>query len=552
MIDPITVGQQIMSNPAIQEAAVKGLATVFGKVVGEKGIKLLADGGSLLLDGSGQLTKAARDFLFPVFRRYVTNYNDRHGVLKVLGMGRSVSLDSVYTQVNFRPETILFYQSIDDEEKVFRQRELRDEQKRLGLDMARENQYLMVLGGPGTGKSTFLRKVGLEALKQDKGGYKIDCIPVLLELRKFNQQAKVDLVKEIAFEFQNCGLPEYQDCVETLLEKGKLLILLDGLDEVPSERLPQITTSIRNLLDLYTRNRFIASCRIAAYRNFDNFQRFTDVVIADFDDNQVEAFIDKWFESHSQPEWGKQCWEKLNGGEHQATKELTRTPLLLTLICILFRKRGEFPNKRATVYNEALWTLLSEWDASREIVRSSPYEGMDTKCKEILLAEVAYDNFVEDNLFFQELEITLEIERILGEMLEEKLISGRDVLRAIEEQHGVLVSRGDNIYSFSHLTLQEFLTAKHIVYNDIDIQGLVNQHLCDARWREVFLILAGLKKADSLIQMMAEKIDSLIDSPKLKDLLVWVEWVSNPASGEIKSVGTSASYPHKSIASFNT
>jgi predicted NACHT family NTPase len=87
--------------------------------------------------------------------------------------------------------------------------------------------------------------------------------------------------------------------------------------------------------------------------------------------------------------------------------------LLLTLICILFKKRGEFPNKRATVYNEALWTLLSEWDASKEIVRSAPYEGMDTKCKEILLAEIAYDNFVADRLFFQQGEITLEIEQMI-------------------------------------------------------------------------------------------------------------------------------------------
>ncbi|MGK7956138.1 MAG: NACHT domain-containing NTPase [Crocosphaera sp.] len=540
MIDPIPMTQEIIANPAIQEATVKSLATVFAKGVGETGIKLLGKGGSSLINTGGQLTEAARNLLFPVFRKYVINYNNRHGLLKVLRMRQSVSLDSVYTQVNFRPETILYYQSIDDEEEVFRQRELQDKEKRLGLDMARENQYLMVLGGPGTGKSTFLRKLGLEALKGDKGQYKIDCIPVLLELRKFNQKAEVNLVEKIAEEFKNCGLPEYESCVQQLLEKGKLLILLDGLDEVPTERLPQITTSIRNLLDCYDKNRFITSCRIAAYRNFDDFQRFTDVVVADFDDQQVEAFITKWFESHSQPEWGKQCWEKLNGGEHQATKELTRTPLLLTLICILFRQRGEFPNKRATVYNDALCALLSEWDASKELVRSSPYEGMDTKCKEILLAEIAYNNFVEDNLFFQELEITQEIEDILKEMLEERLINGRDVLRAIEGQHGVLVSRGDSIYSFSHLTLQEFLTAKHILDNDIDIKQLVNKHLCDTRWREVFLILAGLKRADSLLHTMADAINSLMDSPKLNDLLVWVQRISNPTSGEIKPVGKRA------------
>ncbi len=531
-----------MIDPAILEAAAKGLAMVFGKTAGETGIKLLGGAGSNLLDGAGNLTKAARELLFPISRKYVANYTERHGTLKVLGMGAPVSLDSVYTKVNFQADTIRGYQSLEDLEKVFREREKKEQEKQPGLEVANQKQYLMVLGNPGSGKTTFLRKVGLEALKGRRNGeYRHICIPVLLELRKF-RSGKIDLIKAIASEFQNCGLPEYQECTEELLKKGRLLILLDGLDEVASDRLNQMTTQIRDLLDRYSDNRFIASCRIAAYRNFDNFRRFTDVAIADFDDRQIKTFITKWFESHSQPEWGQQCWEKLNNRDHEATKELTRTPLLLTLICILFKKRGEFPNKRATVYNEALWTLLSEWDASKEIVRSAPYQGMDTKCKEIMLAEIAHDNFVVDNLFFQQSEITQQIESILGKMLpDEKFIDGRAVLRAIEEQHGVLISRSDDIYSFSHLTLQEFLTAKHIVDNNIDLEELINQHLYDSRWREVFLILVGLRRADNLLLAMEKKvINSLVNTPKLKNLLVWIEQITDTSPGYFKPVSKRA------------
>jgi hypothetical protein len=539
----IPIAQELIGkiDPSILEAATKGLATAIGKVVGEAGIKLLGGTGDQLLDRAGNLTKAAQDLLFSISQKYIANYTERHGTLKVLGMGKPVSLDSVYTKVNFQADLISGYQSLDAQEQVFRQREKQDREKRPGLEVANQEQYLMVLGNPGTGKTTFLRKVGLEALKgKGNGEYQHTCIPVLLELRKF-RSGKINLVQAIASEFQNCGLPEYQKCTEELLSKGRLLILLDGLDEVPSDRLSEMTTQIRDLLDRYSKNRFIASCRIAAYRNFHSFQRFTDVAIADFDDEQIETFIGKWFESHSQPEWGQQCWEKLNSGEHNATKELTRTPLLLTLICILFKKRGEFPNKRATVYNEALWTLLSEWDASKEIVRSAPYEGMDTKCKEILLAEIAYNNFVADRLFFQQGEITQEIEQILREMLADaKFIDGRAVLRAIEEQHGVLVSRADDVYSFSHLTLQEFLTAKHIVDNSIDIEQLVTNHLCDRRWREVFLILAGLRRADKLLLTMEQKINSLINTPKLQDLLAWVEQVTDSSAGDFQPVGKRA------------
>jgi predicted NACHT family NTPase len=122
-------------------------------------------------------------------------------------------------------------------------------------------------------------------LKQGQGEYQHTCIPVFLELRKYrwDRATGINLQEKIAEEFQYCGLPEYQDCTERLLEQGKLLILFDGLDEVPTELLGQMTEAIKNLVDRYSKNRFIASCRIAAYRSFQNFSRFTDVAIANFD-----------------------------------------------------------------------------------------------------------------------------------------------------------------------------------------------------------------------------------------------------------------------------
>ncbi len=289
---------------------------------------------------------------------------------------------------------------------------------------------------------------------------------------------------------------------------------------------------------LYSNNRFIASCRIAAYRSFQNFSRFTDVAIANFDEQQIRCFIENWFKSHDRSEWGAECQVRLNSDDHKATRELAQTPLLLTLICILFLKRGEFPTKRATLYEEAVWTLLAEWDASKDIVRQQPYKGLDTKCKEIMLAEIAYSNFTSNNLFLQQGEITQQIETILLEILtDEQRIDGREVLRAVEEQHGLLVNRYDDIYSFSHLTIQEFLTAKHIIDNQLDISEIVQKHLFNKRWREVFLLLAGLRKADSLLLEIECQIQTCAATPKLQKLLEWVKKVSNPSSGKIQAIG---------------
>jgi NACHT domain len=529
----------LSQDPAITDAAIKGFVMSIGKVVGEAVLKQLGKGSDKVLDEAGNINREITDFLFPIVREYIKNYADRHGTFNVLGMGKPVSLESVYTQVNFHSEIIKTYDSVDAQETAFRDRSSRNDDRRAGMEVANIHQYLMVLGGPGMGKTTFLRKIGLETLKQAQGQYSHSCIPVFLELRKFRwkESDNINLEVKIAEEFQHCGLPEYQVSTQKLLDEGRLLILFDGLDEVPTELLGQMTTAIKNLVDRYSKNRFIASCRIAAYRNSDNLSRFTSVAIADFDEKQIQCFINNWFKSHNRLEWGQECWLRLSSDDHKATREIAKTPLLLTLICILFLKQGEFPTKRATLYDRAVSTLLSEWDASKEITRHQPYKGLDLKCKEVMLAEIAYTNFTKNNLFFQQGEISNQIEEILIEMLtEEKRINGRDVLRAIEEQHGILVNRYDDIYSFSHLTLQEFLTAKHIFENNLDLTELVVKNLYNRSWREVFLLLAGLRKADNLLIAMERQIQIRTTTAKLKELLVWVEKFTNPIEGTIKHV----------------
>jgi NACHT domain len=531
----------LYTNPDITKAAITGIVTSLGKVFGESGLKLLGQGRDKFLDTAGDLTQQGKELLAPIARKYIENYTDRHGQLKVLGMGKPVSLESIYTQVNFDPEFIQTFQTLDTHEKAFRTRDWSKKDCRPGMKVANDTPYMTVLGGPGMGKSTFLRKVGLEALKQGQGEYQHICIPVFLELRKYrwDKATGINLQSKIAEEFEHCGLPEYQECTERLLEQGKLLVLFDGLDEVPTELLGQMTGAIKDLVDKYGKNRFIVSCRVAAYRSFQNFSRFTDVAIANFDEPQIQCFIKNWFKSHDQPELGEECKKRLNSDDHKATRELAQTPLLLTLICILFLKRGEFPTKQSTLYAEAVWTLLAEWDASKEIVRQQPYKGLDTKCKKMMLAEIAYSNFTSNNLFFQQGEITQQIEKILGEM-DEKRVDGRDVLRAVEEQHGLLVNRYDDIYSFSHLTIQEFLTAKHIIDNSIDISMIVKQHLCDERWREVFLLLAGLPKADSLLLAIDQEAINYMATPKLQKLLGWVEEVIDPRPGDIQPISKRA------------
>ena len=123
----------------------------------------------------------------------------------------------------------------------------------------------MLLGGPGVGKSTFLRKVGLEALKGKNGNFEHECIPVFLELKRFTED-QIDIEALITKEFEICGYPYPEHLTNAALKSGKLLILFDGLDEVPRAHVQNVILKIGDFVDQYSQNRFVASCRKAAYR----------------------------------------------------------------------------------------------------------------------------------------------------------------------------------------------------------------------------------------------------------------------------------------------
>ncbi len=107
-----------------------------------------------------------------VRKKVKTYYEKCYGTLKFLGMYEHIKLESVYTPVSLENYAIRSFEPIDQLEKSFRegnsgrfQSQYKDKQE--GITVAKNQQYLMVLGEAGTGKSTFLRKVGLEALKKE-------------------------------------------------------------------------------------------------------------------------------------------------------------------------------------------------------------------------------------------------------------------------------------------------------------------------------------------------------------------------------------------------
>lgn len=475
--------------------------------------------------------------------QYDKNYRDRHGQLKVfcVGMREPIPLDDVYVTVQFLEDgSALKYESLEDVERAFREDSerfspLSSDERQDGTRVANDKRYLMVLGGPGVGKSTFLRKIGLEALKGKKGKFKHKCIPVFLELKRFTENM-IDIEALITKEFEVCGYPDPDQMVKEALKSGKLLILFDGLDEVPTANVDNVIGKIGDFVDKYNQNRFIASCRIAAYTG--GFTRFTEVEMADFNNSQIKVYIKNWFASTSdryrrqldeEMKTAERCWKALSQEEHQATKELARNPLLLTLLCMVYDNSQNFPRNRADLYEKALNIFLEEWAAEKRISRDpSVSQYLDISDEKRMLSEIAAKNFEEDRLFFRKNELIDLIKEFgAGNANTPPTFDASKVLDTILIDQGLFVERGGGFYSFSHLTFQEYLTANYIVGDIQSISGLVEGHLHDERWREVFLLTAGrMREADSLLLKMASEAAESINTDGLKALFRWAKRIT--------------------------
>jgi predicted NACHT family NTPase len=161
--------------------------------------------------------------------------------------------------------------------------------------------------------------------------------------------------------------------------------------------------------------------------------------------------------------------------------------------------RADFPSKRSKLYEQGLDILLRRWAEAKGIQRDEVYRDLDVEHKKELLSQVAAITFERGDYFFEQDKIQRYIAdylRTLPNAITDRATLQRDsevVLKSIEAQHGLLVERARGIYSFSHLTFQEYFTAKYFVESS-DSQALENlsSHITEKRWREVFLLTAEM------------------------------------------------------------
>lgn len=478
----------------------------------------------------------------------------RCGTMQVLDMTQRLGLNDIYVSVNIL-ETITGRRQLEIADLLrsckppdfnrFGLAKITLE-RMPGLTAVETYSKIMVLGKPGVGKTTFLKYLALQCILDDFLNNKV---PLFITLKNYAEaEEQPSLLIYINQLLQSYDVTNEQ--VLDLLKHGKVIILLDGLDEVKQEHSRHVLKEIQDFCQQFNSNQFVITCRIAG-REY-SFEQFIEVEVADFDIDQITSFATKWFASVDSVKANKFI-QKLK--ENEPLQELATNPLLLTLLCLVFEESADFPSNRSQLYKEGLDLLLRKWDASQNIERSQVYKNLSVHHKQDLLSQIALKTFERCEYFFRQKQIEQHIADYIRNLpgvnndLGELQIDSKAVLKSIESQHGLLVERAQFIYSFSHLTFQEYFTARQIV-GISDPQALETalkklvRSINEKRWREVFLLSVGmLRNADYLLQLMKKKTDQLVAQDEyLQAFLNWANEKSCAVTVPYKPVAVRTFY----------
>lgn len=355
------------------------------------------------------------------------------------------------------------------------------------LDLLNDGQqiykYTVILGHPGSGKSTLTQFKALEWARAKSIILSSKELPLLIELRNYIENQEKSPCSFLEYLHKGTGVSggtlNQRDLAEWL-KNHQTVVMFDGLDEVLDDAVREnVVTDIINFTTDYPKVRVLVTSRIVGYeqqgQRFRN-ANFREFMLQDLDIEQIKNFVTQWHKLafEDRPDEGNQKRDRLLGSieNSSAFRELAGNPLLLTMMAILNRFE-ELPRDRATLYERASELLLQRWDGSKKLQDRSPLpplvnKYLDYTRKQEMLRLVAHKmqygaDTLKANLVIskEDLDETLT-EYLHGQVSEPALIA--NVLREdLTARSFILCFLGGNSYGFVHRTFLEYFCGWHFV-----------------------------------------------------------------------------------------
>ncbi|WP_427136583.1 NACHT domain-containing protein [Pseudarthrobacter sp. S9] len=322
---------------------------------------------------------------------------------------------------------------------------------------------VVVLGDPGVGKTTLLGHMVAEIASDEDGAM----VPILVTCRNFSPDSAFEMDKWVTRDFRvvrslNIG----GGVIKDILATGQAVVLFDGIDEVidPGRR-SQLVSEIEAFVRRYPLCPVLATARRVGYERIALKENFRVFGLREFTDDQVSEYASLWFLKRNAPEVTRRFL--MNS---ESIKDIRSNPLMLSLLCDVYRARGYLPRNRFEVYGNCAELLFTRWDSMRDI--ETPPDHMRYGAR--LFEELAW-------LFHSSQNARSGVEerqlvRLLAEFfrrnagvdVSESSSRARRFLEFCADRAWLLSAqyrndRGERIFSFTHRTFLEYYAAQAIV-----------------------------------------------------------------------------------------
>ena len=339
----------------------------------------------------------------------------------------------------------------------------------------------VLLGNPGGGKSTLSLRLCYDLAKQYEGRIVAgrELTPVLVILREYGAEKKSRGLSIIQF-LEGKANSAYQvasppGAFEYLLVAGRALVIFDGLDELTDTSYKQeISADIESFCNLYPDVSVLVTSREVGYQEAPlDTQTFELFRLADFDDKQIKEYVTKWFSADPELTPGEQTQKvKAFLKESAVVSDLRANPLMLALMCSIYRGEGYIPRNRPDVYEKCALMLFERWDKGRGINIDLPFEAHVHSTMKHLAYWIYSDTELQTGVTESAL-VVRAADYLLGMRYEQRDEAEHAAKVFITFCRGrawvfsdVGTTRdGEHLYQFTHRTFLEYFTAAHLVRN---------------------------------------------------------------------------------------
>lgn len=329
----------------------------------------------------------------------------------------------------------------------------------------------VLLGDPGGGKSTAVSVlVNRLSLKGDEAR-----VPLVVILREYAKE--MPPATSIIGYLENRMKVHYQctppaGLIERVLLTGNCVVFFDGLDElIDTSRRREVSQIVENFCMRYPLTPILVTSRRIGYEQARlDVGQFVSYAIAPFTSKQSEQYAANWFDqdrrlSEREPEE----WAASFMRESEAIADLRSNPLMLALLCILYRGQGSLPRNRPAVYERCATLLFETWDSSRNIIvnprardliepvlRHLAYWLMKNSSASVAVSEMQLIDETTRYLKQRSFEDVVEAKKVAQEFVD--FCKGRAWVFSEVGTSG----EGEPLFTFTHRTFLEYFAAAYI------------------------------------------------------------------------------------------